>query len=91
MALFGKKEPKEKLIPSDIKVLSVNAGDCEKCVQALNEALGELGLVIVPETVIDINEIKKIGTQKMPMIAFDGRIVLSGSIPRAKDVKKLLG
>lgn len=91
MALFGKKETKEKIIPTGIKVLSVNAGDCDKCIQALNEALGEQGLSIVPEAVTDINEIKKIGTQKMPMIAFDDKIVLSGSIPRAKDIKKLLG
>lgn len=91
MALFGKKEIKEKVIPASIKVLSVNSGDCDKCILALKEALGELGLNIVPEAVTDINEIKKIGTQKMPMIVFDDKIVLSGSIPRAKDLKKLLG
>jgi small redox-active disulfide protein 2 len=77
-----------------VQVIEVLGPGCPRChethrvVQHVVDG-AKLGCVVQKTTSID--RMVELGVLSTPAIAFDGRVVLSGHIPKAEEFRKLLG
>jgi len=79
---------------ASVNVIEVVGPGCERCNEAhrvvqqvVDEA--ELGYVVQKSTSID--RMIELGVLSVPALAVDGKVVLSGRIPKADEVRGLLG
>ena len=64
---------------------------CAKLYAAAEAAAKELGLEYEMEKIDDIGRITEMGVMMTPGLAVDGKVLLSGKVPSAEELKKLLG
>lgn len=73
-----------------IQVLGPGCTNCKNLERAVEAALKQLGLEIPVEKVVDPVEIARLGVMRTPGLVIDGRVVVSGRVPTAGEVAKLL-
>ena len=73
-----------------ILVLGPGCANCRKLAANAEEAARELGIEVEIRKVTDINEIVALGVVKTPGLAVDGRLVSTGKVLSAGEIKKLL-
>ena len=74
----------------EIKVLGTGCTKCEKLVKLTKETVAELGLEANVEKVEDIYKIMQYGVMRTPGLVIDDKVVLTGRLPKTKELKELL-
>lgn len=74
-----------------IEVLGPGCARCKQTFQVVRQALAESGLAAEVEKNESLPRMMELGVMATPAIAIDGRLVLSGRVPKAADVQELLG
>ncbi|MBB6062917.1 small redox-active disulfide protein 2 [Thermosipho japonicus] len=73
-----------------IEILGSGCPRCKQTEKIMKMAVEELNIDATIEKVQDINEIISRGVAATPAVAIDGKIVISGKIPKLEEAKKLL-
>ena len=74
----------------EIKVLGTGCPKCKNLEKLTNDTVSELNLDAVVEKVEDIMDIMTYDVMKTPALVVDGKVVISGRVPSAEELKKLL-
>lgn len=70
----------------EIKILGPGCAKCEKAAKIVREAVTEAGVNAGVAKITDMMEIAGYGVFGTPAVVIDGRVKISGKIPKKKDV-----
>ena len=73
-----------------VKILGPGCTNCQNLERATREAIAELGLDATVEKVTDYPTIAGYGVMSTPGLVVDEKVVVSGRVPRAAEIKTLL-
>ena len=73
-----------------IQILGPGCAKCRKLAETAETAARELGIDYEMEKVTDINSIMSFGVMITPALAVDGQVKISGRVPEAEEIKKML-
>lgn len=73
-----------------LQIVGPGCGRCLATEANVRQAVKELNLDAEVSHVFDIKEFAKLGVRLTPALLMDGKVVVSGKIPSAEEVKKLL-
>lgn len=74
----------------EIKVLGTGCVKCKKLEQLTKAALEEMDIEAKIEKVEDIYKIMQFGVMRTPGLVIDGKVVLTGRLPKSNELKELL-
>ena len=74
----------------EIKVLGTGCPKCKALEKATRDAVAELGINADIGKEEDIMKIMQYGVMHTPALVIDGKVVISGRLPNAKELKNLL-
>ena len=74
----------------EIKVLGTGCPKCKALEKATRDAVTELGINADIGKEEDIMKIMQYGVMHTPALVIDGKVVMSGRLPNAKELKNLL-
>lgn len=74
----------------NIKVLGPGCANCKTLHRRTEEALEALHLDATIEKVEEYEEIAKFGILRTPGLVFDGKVMMSGSVPTVDKIKEML-
>jgi len=77
-----------------VRVIEVLGPGCPRCYEThrvVRHVVEEAKLDCLVQKSDSVERMVGLGVLKTPAIAFDGKVVLSGHIPRSAEVKELLG
>ena len=73
-----------------IQVLGTGCPKCKSLEKAVINSVADLNLQAEVSKVEDIVEIMQFGVMNTPALVINGKVVLSGRLPRDKELKELL-
>jgi small redox-active disulfide protein 2 len=73
-----------------IEVLGPGCPRCHHTLEAVRQAVAELGLAADVAYVTDLKEIMKAGVFSTPAVVVDGDVKMVGKVPTVPEVKKML-
>ena len=73
-----------------LQILGAGCPKCMKLAETTEEAAKSLGLEYRMEKVTDIQAIMGFGVMTTPALAVDGVVQVSGKVPSAEEMKKIL-
>jgi small redox-active disulfide protein 2 len=73
-----------------IQILGTGCPKCKKLTESAEAAAKDLGIEYTLEKVTDIEKIMAYGVMMTPALVVDGQVKISGRVPSADEVKKLL-
>ena len=73
-----------------IQILGTGCAKCTKLAENAREAAESLGLDYEMEKITELNQIMAFGVMTTPALAVDGKVLLTGKVPSAADLEKLL-
>lgn len=73
-----------------IKVLGPGCANCVNLERVTREAVAELGIDATVEKVTDFAAIVGYGVMRTPGLVVDEKVVLSGRVPTARQVREIL-
>lgn len=76
---------------SVIEVLGPGCARCLETARVVRHVVDEAQLHCVVQKDESVERMAELGVMRTPAVAFDGRVVLSGRIPKAEEVRTLLG
>jgi small redox-active disulfide protein 2 len=74
-----------------IQIAGPGCARCQATEKLVNEVVNELNLVAEIQHSYDIREYSRLGVRLTPAVLVDGKIVFSGRVPSADELKKALG
>ena len=74
----------------EIKILGTGCPKCKALEKATINALAELDIAANVSKVEDIMQIMNYGVVSTPALVIDGKVVIKGRVPSAKEIKQLL-
>ena len=74
-----------------IEVLGPGCARCYETHRVVRHVVEEAKLDCRVEKNESVDRMVELGVLKTPAVAFDGRVVLSGHIPKSDEVRRLLG
>lgn len=74
-----------------IEVLGPGCARCYETHRVVRHVVEEAKLDCRVEKNESVDRMVELGVLKTPAVAFDGKVVLSGRIPKSDEVKRLLG
>ena len=74
----------------EIKVLGTGCAKCKKLEQLTHEIVAEMNIEASIEKVEDIYKIMQYGVMRTPGLVIDGKVVLSGELPKTSELKALI-
>lgn len=74
----------------EIKVLGTGCARCKSLEKITRKAAEELNLEADIEKVEDIQKIMEYGILHTPGLVIDGKVILSGQIPKISELKEIL-
>jgi small redox-active disulfide protein 2 len=81
-------------MPTDVHIIEVLGPGCARCQEThrvVQQVVDGARLQCQVQKIESMDRMVELGVLKTPAVAVDGRIVLSGHIPSAEEVKQLLG
>jgi len=81
-------------MPTDVQIIEVLGPGCARCHEThrvVRHVVEEARLDCQVQKSQSMDRMVELGVLKTPAVAFDGRVVLSGHIPKSDEVKQLLG
>ena len=76
---------------SVIEVLGPGCARCHETHRVVQHVVDEAKLECVVQKSTSIDRMIELGVLSSPALAFDGKVVLSGRIPKTDEVRRLLG
>ena len=76
---------------SVIEVLGPGCARCFETARVVRHVVDEARLDCVVHKDESIERMAALGILRTPAVAIDGRVVLSGHVPKAEEIRKLLG
>ena len=76
---------------SVIEVLGPGCARCHETLRVVNHVVDEAHLDCLVQKNESIDRMVALGVLRTPAVAFDGRVVHQGSIPKSEEVRRLLG
>ena len=76
---------------SMIEVLGPGCARCHETLRVVRHVVDEAHLECLVQQNESIERMAALGVMRTPAVAFDGTVVLSGRVPRAEEVRHLLG
>ena len=73
-----------------LQILGTGCPKCRKLAETTEEAAKSLGLEYRVEKITDIRAIMGFGVMTTPALAVDGVVKVSGKVPSAEEMKKIL-
>lgn len=73
-----------------IKILGPGCSNCQNLERVTREAVADLGLDATVEKVTDYPTIAGYGVMSTPGLVVDEKVVVSGRVPRAAEIRMLL-
>ena len=80
-------------MPTDVHLIEVLGPGCARCHEThrvVRHVVDEAKLECQVQKIESMDRMVELGVLKTPAVAFDGKVVLSGHIPRSEEIKKLL-
>ena len=74
----------------EIKVLGTGCTKCKSLEKLTNEVITESGIAATVEKVEDIYKIMQFGVMSTPALVIDKKVVLSGRLPSAAELKEII-
>ena len=74
----------------EIKVIGEGCETCDKLYENTCLAVKELGLEASIDKVEDLMDIVRLGVMTTPSVMVDGKLIISGRVPKVKEIIKLL-
>ena len=74
----------------EIKVIGEGCEKCDKLYENTCLAVKELGLEVSVDKVEDLMDIVRLGVMTTPSVMVDGKLIISGRVPKVKEIIKLL-
>ena len=74
----------------EIKVLGTGCAKCKSLEKLTNEVVAETGVAATVEKVEDIYKIMQFGVMSTPALVIDKKVVLSGRLPSAGELKEII-
>jgi small redox-active disulfide protein 2 len=74
----------------EIKVLGTGCPNCKALEKSVINTLAEMKIEADVEKVEDIQKIMSYGIMRTPGLVINGKIVMSGRIPSAKELKEMI-
>jgi len=74
----------------EIKVLGTGCARCKSLEKATRKAVEELKLDATVEKVEDMQKIMEYAVMRTPALVIDGKVILSGQVPKIYEIKELL-
>jgi small redox-active disulfide protein 2 len=74
----------------EIKVLGTGCAKCKSLEKLTNELIAETGVAATVEKVEDILKIMQFGVMSTPALVIDKKVVLSGRLPSATELKEII-
>jgi small redox-active disulfide protein 2 len=74
----------------EIKVLGTGCTKCKSLEKLTNEVIAETGVDATVEKVEDIFKIMQFGVMSTPALVIDKKVVLSGRLPSASELKEII-
>ncbi len=73
-----------------VKILGPGCANCQRLERSTREAIADLGLDATVEKVEDYPTIASYGVMSTPGLVVDGKVLVSGRVPRPAEVAQLL-
>jgi small redox-active disulfide protein 2 len=73
-----------------IKILGMGCANCHKLEENTKKAVKDLGIKVEILKVDEIQDIMPYGVMNLPALVIDERVVASGRVPDAEEIKKLI-
>jgi small redox-active disulfide protein 2 len=80
-----------KLYKMEIKILGPGCSKCKTLEKITREVVDEMGIAADIHKEEDIVKIMNYGIMLTPGLVINGKVVLSGRVPSAKEIKEILG
>ncbi len=74
----------------EIKVLGTGCAKCKSLEKLTNEVIAETSVAATVEKVEDIFKIMQFGVMSTPALVIDKKVVLSGRLPSAGELKEII-
>ena len=74
----------------DIKVIGEGCEKCDKLYENTCLAVERLDLEASIDKVEDLMDIVRLGVMTTPSVMVDGKLIISGRVPKVKDIMKML-
>ena len=74
----------------EIKVIGEGCEKCNRLYENTCLAVKELGLEASIDKVEDLMDIVRLGVMTTPSVMMDGKLIISGRVPKVKEIIKLL-
>lgn len=74
----------------EIKILGTGCAKCSQLEKLTRQTVEELGIDADIEKVEDIYKIMQFGVMRTPGLVVNGKVVLSGRLPKSSELKELL-
>lgn len=74
----------------EIKILGTGCSNCKKLMKLTEEAVSELGIEATVDKVEDLFKIMEYGVMRTPGLVIDGKVALSGKMPKYDELKELI-
>jgi len=75
---------------NQIQILGSGCPTCKKIFELTKQAVKELDLKIEVEYITDIQKIVEMGVMQSPVLAINGKPVMTGSVLDIKKIKKII-
>ena len=76
---------------SVIEILGPGCARCHETDRVVRHVVEQAGIDCLVQKNESIDRMVELGVLRTPAVAFDGRVVHQGSIPKTEDVRRLLG
>ncbi len=73
-----------------IKILGSGCANCHRLEANTRDALATLGMDATIEKVTDVGDIASYGVMRTPGLVIDEQVLVSGRVPDAKEIARLL-
>jgi small redox-active disulfide protein 2 len=73
-----------------IKILGSGCANCHRLEANTRDALATLGMDAAIEKVTDVGDIASYGVMRTPGLVIDEQVLVSGRVPDAKEIARLL-
>jgi small redox-active disulfide protein 2 len=80
-------------MPTEVHLIEVLGPGCARCHEThrvVRHVVEEAKLECQVQKSESMDRLVELGVLKTPAVAFDGKLVLSGHIPKSEEIKKLL-
>jgi small redox-active disulfide protein 2 len=74
-----------------IEILGPGCARCQETHRVVKQVVEQAGIGCLVQKSESIDRMVELGVLRTPALAFDGRVVHQGGIPRTEDVRRLLG